>query len=242
VSHATGRTATAKKTARRAAAPAPVPSPSRLAERRRKFVEAAEQLFLERGFAGASVNEVVRIAGGSLATLYAEFGTKEALFEAVLSQRAGAIFEEGVREPAHVADVATELRKLAARMQARILSTDSLAIYRLAVAEAPRFPGLRKTVLESGLRGFLAHLSDYFAELAAAGTLVIAAPALAAEHFLTLVQGQEMFTAGCGEAVTAAERREHVKQAVDAFLKIYPPQSAARKTARKTARTARRAA
>lgn len=237
MSRPAGRTATATVKRRTAPhTPAPLPSPSqRLAERRRKFVEAAEQLFLARGFAGASVNEVVRIAGGSLATLYAEFGTKEALFEAVLSQRAGAIFEEGVREPAHIADVATELRKLAARMQARILSADSLAIYRLAVAEAPRFPGLRKTVLESGLRGFLAHLSDYFAELAAAGTLTIADPALAAEHFLTLVQGQEMFTAGCGEAVAAAERREHVKQAVDAFLKIYPPQSAM-KTPRKTRR------
>lgn len=222
------------------AAPAPAAS-QRLAERRAKFVAAAEQLFLERGFAGASVNEVVRIAGGSLATLYAEFGTKEELFEAVLSQRAGALFEEGVREPAHVADVAAELRRLAARMQSRILSADSLAIYRLAVAEAPRFPGLRKTVLESGLRGFLAHLSDYFAGLAAGGTLAIGNPALAAEHFLTLVQGQEIFVAGCGESITAAERRAHVKCAVDAFLKIYPPQQAPRKTLPKNGK-ARRAA
>ena len=202
----------------------PYPQSQRLADRRRKFVAAAEQLFLERGFAGASVNEVVRIAGGSLTTLYAEFGTKEALFEAVLCQRAAAIFADGLQEPAHIADVAAELRLLATRMQARILSADGLAIYRLAVAEAPRFPGLRNTVLQSGLRGFLTHLSGYFAGLAAAGGIQIDDPALAAERFLTLVQGQQMFVACCGDAerISGASRRLHVQQAVQAFLKIYP--------------------
>ncbi|MDB5806526.1 MAG: transcriptional regulator, TetR family protein [Betaproteobacteria bacterium] len=207
-----------------AARPLPCPPSQRLAERRRKFIAAAEQLFLERGFAGASVNEVVRIAGGSLATLYAEFGTKEALFEAVLSQRAAAIFAEGLQEPAHIADVAAELHALATRMQARILSADGLAIYRLAVAEAPRFAGLRETVLQSGLRGFLDHLSGYFAGLTAAGGIRIDDPALAAERFLTLVQGQQMFVACCGNAerISVASRRLHVRRAVDAFLMIYP--------------------
>ncbi|HEX4329974.1 MAG TPA: TetR/AcrR family transcriptional regulator [Burkholderiales bacterium] len=206
----------------------------RLADRRRKFIAAAEQLFLERGFAGASVNEVVRIAGGSLATLYAEFGTKEALFEAVLCQRAAAIFEDGLQEPAHIADVAAELRLLATRMQSRILSADGLAIYRLAVAEAPRFSALRKTVLESGLRGFLKHLSGYFAELAAAGGIRIDNPALAAEQFLTLVQGQQLFIASCGDAarISSASRRQHVQRAVDAFLKIYPPRDQGPRAAR----------
>jgi TetR/AcrR family transcriptional repressor of mexJK operon len=225
---ATRQPARSKK--RPAAAGAKTGQPSRrLADRRRKFVAAAEQLFLERGFAGASVNEVVRIAGGSLATLYAEFGTKEALFEAVLCQRAAAIFEDGQQEPAHIADVAAELRLLATRMQTRILSADGLAIYRLAVAEAPRFPGLRKTVLESGLRGFLAHLTGYFAGLADAGSIRIDDAALAAEQFLTLVQGQQLFVASCGDAarISGASRRLQVRRAVDAFLKIYPPRATA---------------
>ncbi|HMN43750.1 MAG TPA: helix-turn-helix domain-containing protein, partial [Povalibacter sp.] len=59
-----------------------------LAARREQFLAAAERMFLKEGFAKTSVNAIVREAGGSLATLYAEFGTKEALFESVLSQRA----------------------------------------------------------------------------------------------------------------------------------------------------------
>lgn len=223
--------------ARRGAAAA---SP-RLADRRRKFIAAAEQLFLERGYAGASVNEVVRIAGGSLATLYAEFGTKEKLFEAVLSQRAAAIFEGGAQQQAHIADVQAELRALAAKMQTRILSADGLAIYRLAVSEAPRFPGLRKTVLRTGLRGFLRHLAGYFGELSAAGRIRFDDPLLAAERFLSLVQGQQLFVACCGDGarISAAGRKRHVAEAVDAFLKIYPLRAARRAH---TARPRRRAA
>jgi AcrR family transcriptional regulator len=203
---------------------APAPSP-RLQDRRRKIIAAAQRLFLRNGYAGTSVNKVVKVAGGSLATLYAEFGTKEKLFEAVLSARARAIFEEGHEEPARVADVAAELLSLAARMQARILSIDGLAIYRLAVAEGPRFAGLRKAVLQTGHRGFLTHLAEYFARLASAGRIAIDNPYLAAERFLSMVQGQQLFTACCaGPArIDDASRRRHVQQAVDAFLRIYAP-------------------
>ena len=237
-----GATARSSGTAGAAAAPPRKAAGSpRLADRRRKFVAAAEQLFLERGYAGASVNEVVRIAGGSLATLYAEFGTKEKLFEAVLSRRAAAIFEEGTQEPAHIADVGAELHALAAKMQARILSADGLAIYRLAVSEAPRFPGLRKAVLRNGLRGFLSHLAAYFGALAQAGRIRIEDPALAAEHFLTLVQGQQLFVACCGDAasISTASRKRHLADAVDAFLKIHPLIEARRAHAERTLRSRR---
>jgi AcrR family transcriptional regulator len=216
---------TTKLTTKRAAVRIRAHAPSaRLVDRRRKFIEAAERLFLERGFAGTSVNEVVRVAGGSLATLYAEFGTKEALFEAVLSRRAAAIFEGNWQDPAHIADVRAELRALATRMQARILSPDGLAIYRLAVSEAPRFPSLRKAFVKTGLGGFLNHLAGYFEQLAGARRIVIADPLLAAEHFLTLAQGQQLFIASCGGAsrLSAAQRKLHIERVVEAFLRIYP--------------------
>ena len=46
-------------------------------------LQAAREVFLEQGYEAASVNDVVRRAGGSLATLYAQFGNKEGLFQAV---------------------------------------------------------------------------------------------------------------------------------------------------------------
>ena len=194
-------------------------------ERRRKFVDAAETLFLERGFAGASVNEVVRIAGGSLATLYAEFGTKEKLFEAVMSTRVNAAFAGAQAALLGSGSVADELRALVTRIQARTLSADGLAIYRLAVAEGPRFPALRKSVLNSGLKGFLLRLCAYFEQLGRAGRLSVDDPMLAAQRLLALAQSQQQFIAGCGDVrrYTPRLRVLHVEQAVAAFMCIYPP-------------------
>jgi AcrR family transcriptional regulator len=202
------------------------PAPNRRAQqrkkRRQKFVAAAERLFLRCGYAGTSVNEVVRLAGGSLATLYDEFGTKEKLFEAVISERVsrafgapGATSEAGCLEE--------RLRQLATRIHDRMLTTQSLALYRLAVAEGPRFAGLREAVLVAGMEAFLARLAEYFTTLARGGELLIEDGALAARRFLALVQGQHQFAAACGDLrrFDAATRAAHVEDAVTAFLAIY---------------------
>lgn len=190
-----------------------------------RFVEVAQALFLERGFAGTSVNEIVRRAGGSLATLYAEYGTKDELFEAVMNRRAAAMFTDIIRSKSRAADTGEELLQLAKRMQAHMLSEDALAIYRLAVHEGPNFPSVRRAVLANGLKAFLQRLADYFGELSTAGRLDIDDAAIAAELFLTLVQGQLRTIAACGdgERLSRKWRTDHVKRAVDAFLCVYPP-------------------
>ena len=55
--------------------------------RRQAFLEAAREVFLDQGYEAASVNDVVRLAGGSLATLYSQFGNKEGLFLAVVQDQ-----------------------------------------------------------------------------------------------------------------------------------------------------------
>jgi AcrR family transcriptional regulator len=193
-------------------------------QRCQRFVEVAEQLFLDKGYSGTSVNEVVRVAGGSLATLYAEFGTKEALFEAVMQRRAAAMFIDMGGGKSRAAGVRTELLQLATHMQEHMLSERALAFYRLAVHEGPKLPSVRKAVLVTGLKGFLRHLADYFATLAAGGRVKIGDAEIAAEDFLTLVQGQHRIIAACGDGahITRKQREDHVKHAVDCFLRIYP--------------------
>lgn len=118
-----------------AAAAAPNLRAQQRAARRRKFIDAAETLFLTRGFAGTSVNEVVRLSGGSLATLYDEFGTKEDLFEAVIGQRVDTAFAAAAEALPPGGSIEARLTRLAGRIHERTLSPASLAMYRLAVAE-----------------------------------------------------------------------------------------------------------
>jgi TetR/AcrR family transcriptional repressor of mexJK operon len=196
-----------------------------LAARREQLIAAAEQLFLQNGFANTSVNAIVREAGGSLATLYAEFGSKEALFESVLSKRAARFFPEERSAPRETLDAQAELRSLAMHMLKRMLSDDGLAVYRLAVHEAPRFPALRKALLEVGMPGLLDRTARYLRGLADRGVLAIAetddAGRLAASQFIALVQGQLVFSAACGGEISARTRAHHVNDAVNGFLEIY---------------------
>jgi len=213
------------------------PRKGKFEQRCQRFVEVAEQLFLDKGYAGTSVNEVVRVAGGSLATLYAEFGTKEALFEAVMQRRAAALFIDMGNRKSRAASVRSELLQLATRMQEHMLSERALAFYRLAVHEGPKLPSVRKAVLVTGLQGFLRLLADYLASLSAGGRLKIGDTAIAAEDFLTLVQGQNRIIAACGDGahITRKQREDHVRHAVDCFLRIYPGAGAAKQGAAREA-------
>src|SRR3569623_3529210 len=62
--------------------------------RRKAILAAAQKVFLERGYANASIDAVVELAGGSKATVYQQFGYKEGLL--------GALVAEGAEELAHL--------------------------------------------------------------------------------------------------------------------------------------------
>lgn len=193
-------------------------------QRCQRFVEVAEELFLTHGFAGTSVNKVVAIAGGSLATLYAEFRNKDELFEAVMKRRAARLFA-AMETPGAGGGLEASLDAMARRMLDHMLSDEALAVYRLVITEGPRFPAVRNAVLHNGWEPFLNNLARQFKELGDRHHWHVADPRLAAELFLTLVQGQVRTLAawGFGDRFTAALRADHARLAVEQFLKVYPP-------------------
>ncbi|MCU1681882.1 MAG: hypothetical protein JWQ81_2621 [Amycolatopsis sp.] len=58
------------------------------AQTRELLLEAAASTFADKGFAGASVDEIAEAAGFSIGALYSNFANKEQLFMEVLSTRA----------------------------------------------------------------------------------------------------------------------------------------------------------
>jgi AcrR family transcriptional regulator len=194
-------------------------------QRRRLFVEVAERLFLERGFAGTSVNEVVRRAGGSLSTLYEEFPTKGDLFEAVVTRRATTMFDERTPAPAAGRSAREQVTELAARIQETALSADGLALFRLAVSEGPHFESLRRVMLDVSMERYLSRLAARIDEIARDCGLSVDDPRTAAGWLLALVAGQIQFAAACGDdaRTTAQARARSLALAVDAFLAILRP-------------------
>lgn len=71
------------------------------AARREAILAAAKQVFQDMGYDGASMDEVAARFGGSKATVYRYFGSKEALFKELISRTAnemgGGIFQPSER-------------------------------------------------------------------------------------------------------------------------------------------------
>src|SRR3546814_16687788 len=55
-------------------------------KRVRQFIEAATEVFLEKGYRNARLSDIVARAGGSLAILYRVFGDKEGLVHAIMEE------------------------------------------------------------------------------------------------------------------------------------------------------------
>jgi AcrR family transcriptional regulator len=117
--------------------------------RRQAFLDAARQVFLAQGFEAANVSDVVRVAGGSMATLYAQFGNKEGLFLAVARDQQ----ERFVRAvmPASMDDLPLEqgLQRIGEGFLRAILDCENLAFFRIIVGEGRQFPELLQRYLAS---------------------------------------------------------------------------------------------
>jgi AcrR family transcriptional regulator len=191
-----------------------------------RILEAAHRLFLERGLAGASMEEIASVARAGKPTIYARFPTKEALFAAMVLHNVDVnIARFGSHVPAG-ATIDERLADVAATVLHWALVGPSVGLMRLAVAEARRFPDLASSVHRMALERAaeaVARLLGEAAQSDAAGAL----PAFAPEHlatttrfFLDLAVIPLMLRALFGEKLEAlcAEIEPHVAKTVSFFL------------------------
>ena len=90
----------------------PEPEAGRAELRRAAFLKAARDVFLEYGYEAANMAEIVKRAGGSLSTLYAQFGGKKGLFEAMIDARVNELTEQMQIELAAHAPLREGLRRI----------------------------------------------------------------------------------------------------------------------------------
>src|SRR6187401_3377009 len=65
----------------------PLDTPQAPVATKARILDAAETLFMEQGFEGTSLRAITAAAGVNLAAVNYHFGSKEELFEAVLTRR-----------------------------------------------------------------------------------------------------------------------------------------------------------
>jgi AcrR family transcriptional regulator len=122
--------------------PAPVRQRRKQA-RPQELLNAALELFVEKGFSAARSEQVAQRAGVSKGTLYLYFPSKEELFKAVVRSNLSALIAEGQRVADHFSGSSAELlRVLMHTWWQRIGSTAAGGIFKIIVAEVRNFPEL----------------------------------------------------------------------------------------------------
>jgi AcrR family transcriptional regulator len=159
--------------------------PSRQRDHKRETIlNIALEVFLEEGYAAASMSSIAARVGGSKGTLYNYFRSKAELFVAVIQMQCELhqtqIFD--VVEP----DMRRFLTELGRRFVRLLLSDDVIAIHRIVVAEAVRFPEIGAALYEAGPKRGKQRLIVYLSQAMADGRLKTADPERAAEHAFEL--------------------------------------------------------
>jgi AcrR family transcriptional regulator len=119
-------------------------SSSKSEQTRDRIMQAASQLFTEKGFAGTTTRAIAELAGVNEVTLFRHFGTKEKLAKAIMDQFGGQAIA-GDLEARFSGDYVQDLT-LMGHMIERV---DAI---RMAICESSNFPEFRQVVVENPRR------------------------------------------------------------------------------------------
>jgi len=188
-------------------------------EKRHAIIAAATAVFEEVGYQRASMAMIAARLGGSKATLYGYFHSKEQLFATAVTSALDETGEEVLASLTSQNDIATTLTRYGMLYLDLVTRPEILAIQRTVLSEG-QGTTLGKEVYELGPRRGIDGLTDFFRLRAATGEIELASPELAALHFKALVEAGVTEPRLYGLA-NVRDKREAVETAVAAFMRIY---------------------
>ena len=169
---------------------APRRSRPRGVTRRAQILDAATAVFLQNGYGGTTIDLVVARAGASKATIYGFFGGKEGLLSAIVAERAARILAGFPEAETGSVDVRTALADIARQYMDVVMSPDAIGLYRLILAEGPRFPDLVDNLYRVGQNRVTASLAKALRGWAKRKLISTNDPDRIATQFLDVVRGE----------------------------------------------------
>jgi AcrR family transcriptional regulator len=200
-------------------------SKARRGESRSAIIDAAERLFLERGFGSVSMDELAEAAGVARRTLYNQFASKEEIFREMLLRVSGQLeraFPPGIETRGDV----EEVLRLIGRMILKLHENPGyLGFLRMVVADARQFPWIAEefaAVMEPQTE----RLMRYLAHLTAIGVLNCRNPLLAAHQFMGLLNEFSLWPWMMGREPVPIPSEDIIEETVRMFLQYYRPRPA----------------
>ncbi|NYT36560.1 TetR/AcrR family transcriptional regulator [Allopusillimonas soli] len=208
-------------------APSPV---LRVPPTQEAVLEAAVASFLTRGYNGTSIDLVARDAGVARRTIYNQFKSKEALFEAAVRQ----VWHDFpvlaiTQDAAALSDPAHGLKLVGQAVADFWAPPETIALLRMVIAEGAVFPDLAQRFMAAGKEPAMKALVAYLDACVHRGTLTFDDPVRAAKQFLGLINEPLLWLRVVGadaRVPSPTERKRVVQEAVSVFLSAYarPPQ------------------
>ena len=190
-------------------------------DRRDHIIAVAAQVFAEIGYGAASMSTIAARLGGSKATLYKYFPSKEQLFEEVMRSKCERVLAplldlRGSDEE----DLEVLLTRFGAAFLTKIYEPVSLDVHRLILSEGVRFPELGQAFFRSGPDAVVEELRATLERFQLAGQISCDDLRLAAGQFLGMVRGDHhlRYSAGLWPAPGAAEIERQVGHAARIFV------------------------
>ena len=108
----------------------------------RHILATASRLFIENGYAGTSIEQIAAEAGAGKQTIYRRYESKEDLFKAAITDLGEMLLRSAAIAEASSADPLTSLRETCRAWLDVAAMPEAIAIYRVLIADAHRFPSL----------------------------------------------------------------------------------------------------
>ena len=184
---------------------------------------AAIAAFIARGFDGVTMEDVARSAQVGKPALYARYPDKTALFTAVVPWALQNLKWE--LDNWELDDVPGDLGLRAALLHIgratheRATDPEMVGLFRMAMAESPRFPEVALTADEVTRSPLVAPVRELLERHRAAGEIEVDDVELAAEHFITMVHLTPLTFAAFGFERDPADREVFLQRTVDLFLR-----------------------
>jgi len=193
--------------------------------KRQAILDTAYLLFRNQGFDATSITEITEIVGGSRATIYKHFCSKEALFIECMMAAA----EDHITSIIALLDDADSdrfamLRNFGVNFLRFVTSSHHVAVQRLLIAEATRFNIGKLFFIK--LKALRLHVEAFLSQLMVSGTIRNDDPELAAIHLRVLLEAEivePLLLQARDDLPDEKEILRAAERAIIVFLRAYSP-------------------
>jgi AcrR family transcriptional regulator len=190
--------------------------------RRQAIIDVAKTAFSQQGFENTSMSEIASRVGGSKATLYNYFSSKEEIFAAVMESSATESIAGAFQLLEEENDILSTMQNFGLHYLSSILAPDIMAIRKMALNEADR-SNIGRHFYENGPKKGWLLVSNYLQKQIDKKVLIPCDAGICAMHLKGLLEAEvlESYALGVMTKVDNQFIRNVVDRAVTTFLRAY---------------------